>query len=168
MCRDSNNFTFFSNYGLQLLANVNLNTSVCVTFNAHFKCSLFIYYASGLLQFKSVLIYRKRYRYHSSTLTWIISIVFYRNFECEKNAIMCICFYYSMLKLHYTANLLFHQSPRCTVTTWWLDTDSLVTVGNCRQHGDWAANGSVVTVLPGVKNSDYTVTVQSPCSHSAA
>ena len=47
-----------------------------------------------------------------------------------------------------------------TVTTWWLDSDSIVTVANCRQHGDWAANCSVVTVLLAVNNGDYTVTVQ--------
>ena len=51
-----------------------------------------------------------------------------------------------------------------TVTTW-LDSDGVVIVNNCQQHGDWAANGSVVTVLPAVNNGDYTVTVQSLCSH---
>ena len=55
-----------------------------------------------------------------------------------------------------------------TVTTWWLDSDSEVTLANCWQHSDWVANGSVVTVLPVVNNSDYTVTDQSLCSHSAA
>ena len=54
------------------------------------------------------------------------------------------------------------------VTTWWLDGDSLVTIANCQQHGDWAANGSVVTVLLAVVNGDYTVTVKSTCSHNAA
>ena len=52
-----------------------------------------------------------------------------------------------------------------TVTTKWLDGDGVVTVDNCRQHSDWAANGSVVTILPAVENGDYTVTVQSLCSH---
>ena len=51
-----------------------------------------------------------------------------------------------------------------TVTTWRLDSDSIVTVANCRQQGDCA----VVTVLPAVNNSDYTVTDQSLCSHSTA
>ena len=39
------------------------------------------------------------------------------------------------------------------------DSDMVVTVANCRQHGDW---------LPAVANDDYPLTVQSPCSHSAA
>ena len=34
------------------------------------------------------------------------------------------------------------------------------TAANCRQDGDWAANGSVVTVLSAVNNGDYTLTVQ--------
>ena len=50
-----------------------------------------------------------------------------------------------------------------TVTTWWLDSDSVVTVANCQQHDDQATNGSVVTMLPAVNNSDI-VTVQSQCS----
>ena len=53
----------------------------------------------------------------------------------------------------YTAKL---QSLCCTMTTWWLDSNSKVTVVNCRQHGDWAANGSVVTVLPAINNIDFT------------
>ena len=52
-----------------------------------------------------------------------------------------------------------------TVTARWLNSDCVVTVDNYRQHGDWAANCNVVTVLPGLDDSDYTVTVQSPCSH---
>ena len=55
-----------------------------------------------------------------------------------------------------------------TVTTQWQDSESVVTVANCRQHSDKAANGSVVTVQPAVNNGDYNVTVQSQCSHSAA
>ena len=55
----------------------------------------------------------------------------------------------------YTAKLLFHQPLCCTVTTLW-------------QHGDYTATGSSVTALPAVINGDYTVTVQSQCSHSAA
>ena len=47
----------------------------------------------------------------------------------------------------------------------WLDSDGVISVDNYWQHGDWAANGSVVTVLPALNNSDYTVTVQSLCSH---
>ena len=39
----------------------------------------------------------------------------------------------------YTAKLLFHQSQCCTVTTLWLDSDSVVTVVDCRQHGDYTA-----------------------------
>ena len=46
-----------------------------------------------------------------------------------------------------------------TVTTRWLDSDSVVTIANCQQHSDWAAIGSVVTVLPAVTDSDYTTTV---------
>ena len=42
-----------------------------------------------------------------------------------------------------------------TYQTQWLDSDSMiVTVDNCQQHGDWVANGSVVTILPEVNNSD--------------
>ena len=59
----------------------------------------------------------------------------------------------------YTVKLLFHQSLRCTVTTWWLDSDGIVNYG---QHGDWAANGSVVTLIPAVHDGDTT---QSLCSH---
>ena len=51
-----------------------------------------------------------------------------------------------------------------TVTTLRLDSDCVVSVDNCRQIGDRAANGSVVTMLPAVVNSHYTVTVQSQCS----
>ena len=54
-----------------------------------------------------------------------------------------------------------------TGTTWWLDSDSIVTVINCRQHSDWAANGCVVTVLPAASNGDYSDTVWSlfsPCA----
>ena len=51
-----------------------------------------------------------------------------------------------------------------SVTTLWLDSDYVVTVNNCRQSGDLAANGSVVTVLPAVDDGDYTVTVQSQCN----
>ena len=56
-----------------------------------------------------------------------------------------------------------------TVTTPWLDSDSvvIVTFVNCRQHGDYTAIGSLVTVLPSVHNSDYPVTVQWPCSRCA-
>ena len=42
--------------------------------------------------------------------------------------------------------LLPHQSLCCTVTTWWLESDGVVTTG---VYGDWAANGSVVPVLLG-------------------
>ena len=55
-----------------------------------------------------------------------------------------------------------------TVTTQCLDSDSVVSIVNSWQCGDYAANGSVVTVLPAVSsNGDYTITVQSPCSHCA-
>ena len=54
-----------------------------------------------------------------------------------------------------------------TVTTKWLDSDSVVTVVNCWQHGDYTAIGSLLTVLLAVVNGDYTVTVQSLCSHCA-
>ena len=52
-----------------------------------------------------------------------------------------------------------------TVTTQWLDSDSVVTVDKCQQHGEWAANDSVVIVLLAVNNSDYIVTVQLPSSY---
>ena len=55
-----------------------------------------------------------------------------------------------------------------TVTTPWLDSDSVVTAATCQQHGDWAANGSVVTMLWAVSKGDNNVTVQSPYSHIAA
>ena len=54
-----------------------------------------------------------------------------------------------------------------TITTLWLDSDCVMTTGNCRQHGDLAAIGSVVTVLPAVVNSSYTVTIQSQSSDCA-
>ena len=44
-------------------------------------------------------------------------------------------------------------------------SDGVVNVVNCRQHGDWAANSSVVTMLPAVNNGD---TLHSLCSPSAA
>ena len=54
-----------------------------------------------------------------------------------------------------------------TVTAWWQDSDSVVTVDNCQQHSNLscAANGSVFTVLLAVNNCDYSVTVLSPCTH---
>ena len=52
-----------------------------------------------------------------------------------------------------------------TVTTQWLEGDGVVTVHNCQQHGDYTAIGSSVTMLPAVVNYDYTITVQSLCSH---
>ena len=52
-----------------------------------------------------------------------------------------------------------------TVTTWWLDYDSVVIIVNCWQHSDYNAIGSSVNVLPAVINSDYTVTTQSLCNH---
>ena len=70
-----------------------------------------------------------------------------------------------VVQVHCIVKLLFHQSPTrhsdYTVT----DSESVVTVNNYRQHGDRAANDSVVTMLPAVVNGDYTVTVQSTCSH---
>ena len=51
------------------------------------------------------------------------------------------------------------------VTTQWMDSDSVVTVGIWLQHGDWATNGSVVTICCWhFVKSDYTVTVQSLCT----
>ena len=52
-----------------------------------------------------------------------------------------------------------------TVTKQWLDSDSVVTVVKCWQHGDYTANGSYVNLLLAVINSDYTVIVQSLCSY---
>ena len=48
-----------------------------------------------------------------------------------------------------------------------MDSDGVVTVVNYRKHGDYTVDNYVVTVLPEVVNSDYTVTVQSLCSHCA-
>ena len=59
---------------------------------------------------------------------------------------------------HYTA-LWLHGGRRLTLQ---------VTVVNCRQHGDYTAFGSSVTVQLPVNKDNYIVTVQSPCSHSAA
>ena len=55
-----------------------------------------------------------------------------------------------------------------TVTTQWLDNDSVVTVDNFRQYGDiYDANDSVDTVLPAVNNialhCHCPVTMQSLC-----
>ena len=40
-----------------------------------------------------------------------------------------------------------------TVTTQWPDSDSVVTFDDSQQHGNWAVNGSVVTMLPAVSNT---------------
>ena len=57
--------------------------------------------------------------------------------------------------------------PLDPLSTWWLDSDSVVTVVKCRQHSDYSAIGSSVSSLPSVYdiNGDYTVTVQSLFSH---
>ena len=44
----------------------------------------------------------------------------------------------------------------------WLDSYRVVTIANCRQHGDYNAICSSVTVLPAVYNGDCAVTVKSP------
>ena len=46
-----------------------------------------------------------------------------------------------------------------TVTTWWQDNDSVVTVNNCRQLRDYTTTGSSVTMLPAVIDGDYTIIV---------
>ena len=56
--------------------------------------------------------------------------------------------------------------PLDKVTSKWPDSDSVVMVDACWQHSDWAANDSIVTVLPAVNKNYYTVTVQSPCLKS--
>ena len=66
-----------------------------------------------------------------------------------------------------TAKFLFRHSLCCTVTSRWLDSDSVVALVNCWQHGDCTVISSSVTVVPAVSNGGYIVTVQSPCSHSA-
>ena len=71
----------------------------------------------------------------------------------------------------YTAKLLFHQSPtrhiEHTVTIQWRYTFSH-TVVNCWQQVDYTVDQLYIfTLLLIVINSDYTVTVQSPCSHCA-
>ena len=48
------------------------------------------------------------------------------------------------------------------VITQWQNSDSVVTVANCWQHRDWAAKGSVVTMLLAVIK---VVTTLSPLSH---
>ena len=49
---------------------------------------------------------------------------------------------------------------RCNLTTRWLDSDSVVKVTHCRQHGDYITGNSIIVLLA-ARNSDYTVTVQS-------
>ena len=44
-------------------------------------------------------------------------------------------------------------------TTWWLNSDIVVTVVNCWQQGDYTAIGTSVTMLPEFINSDYTINV---------
>ena len=46
-------------------------------------------------------------------------------------------------------------------------SDSVLIVANCRQHSDYTAISSSVTKLQAVSSDDFTVTVQSPCSHYA-
>ena len=53
-----------------------------------------------------------------------------------------------------------HHAVHCfsyTLTTWWLDSDGVVTVINCWQHSDCCS----VTLLPAVDSSDYIVTTLS-------
>ena len=45
-----------------------------------------------------------------------------------------------------------------TVTTRWLESDSVVTVANYRQHADRAANDGIANALPVVSNGEFTVT----------
>ena len=49
------------------------------------------------------------------------------------------------------------KMERLAVTTQWRDSDGVVTVDNCQQHGDYTVD--LVTVLPAVNNGDYAVTV---------
>ena len=53
-----------------------------------------------------------------------------------------------------------------TVTTRWLYSDGVNKLLNCRQHADYTP--CCRPGLPTVVNGDYTVTVQSPCSHCVA
>ena len=56
-----------------------------------------------------------------------------------------------------------------SVTTRWLGSDSAVTLGNCRQQGDCAANASVVSpCYRQLTAVTILFTVQSPCGHCAA
>ena len=57
----------------------------------------------------------------------------------------------------------FSRHSDYTVTGQWQYSQ----IGSCQQHGDYTAIGSSVTVLPAFVNSNYTVTVQSLCSHCA-
>ena len=66
----------------------------------------------------------------------------------------------------YSNVLLLTQQNACSISNlpdpiWLLDSDSVVSVFNYRQYGDYTAIGSSVTMLPAVINVDYTVTVQS-------
>ena len=70
----------------------------------------------------------------------------------------------------YKAKLLFHMSLRCTVImVMWPHGGWKVTCSHRqRQQPLRSAISTPVTVLPAFYNGDYTVTVQSPCSHSTA
>ena len=60
------------------------------------------------------------------------------------------------LQVIYIAKLLFNLSP---IRHSDYMVAGQVSVDKCRQHGD------IVTVLLAIVTGDYTVTVQSPCSH---
>ena len=46
------------------------------------------------------------------------------------------CIWLNVLAQYYTTKHLFHQSLCSTATTWWLDSDGVVTVFNCEQYSD--------------------------------
>ena len=59
--------------------------------------------------------------------------------------------------------------PSLTYAAQWLESDCVVTILNYRQHCHYTLLIiCVVTVLQAVVKSDYTVTLQSLCSHCAA
>ena len=77
-----------------------------------------------------------------------------------------------MVDLHKTQqNSYYVSNLQGTVTTLWLDSDSVVTVANCRhwQHSDYTTIGSSVTVLPVVLTAGSSlkkmVTILSLSSH---
>ena len=79
--------------------------------------------------------------------------------ECMLRCV-CTCW----VQLESSQQNSFHQSPT-RYSDWTVTAKSLC---NCRQHGNYTVDQlCVVTMLLAVVSSDYTVTIQSLCSHCA-